>query len=232
MKRVYVVLDIETVTSKRLAFDVGWIIYSAKGKELERYNVLVSDITTKDDFIYTITHDRFMSSKAWYYIDKLFKHTIETKPLHEIAQDFSSISVRYNANVIVCAYNARFDVSVLNNNASSYYNSAFFDSNVEIIDIMTVALGTYCNTDKYARFCFNNNFLTDSGNLKTNAETVYRYISGNTSFSEEHHALADCEIESELLFRGKAYKKTMPHNYALPVNGCPQWHKVQSHIPR
>lgn len=42
-------------------------------------------------------------------------------------------------------------------------------------------------------------FYTESGNYSTTAETLYRYITNNTEFEEEHTALADSEIEWEIL---------------------------------
>lgn len=42
-------------------------------------------------------------------------------------------------------------------------------------------------------------FYTESGNYSTTAETVYRYITNNIDFIEEHTALADSEIEWEIL---------------------------------
>jgi histidinol phosphatase-like PHP family hydrolase len=54
-------------------------------------------------------------------------------------------------------------------------------------------------TDEYKKFCEEYNLYTESGNYSTTAEAVYRFISGDTEFIEEHTALADSEIECEIL---------------------------------
>ena len=54
-------------------------------------------------------------------------------------------------------------------------------------------------TEHYKAFCEANNLYTESGNYSTTAEAVYRYITSNTEFVEEHTALADSEIECDIL---------------------------------
>jgi hypothetical protein len=44
-----------------------------------------------------------------------------------------------------------------------------------------------------------NGYYTDKGNCRMTAEVCYRFISGNNEFIEEHTALADTEIEAEIL---------------------------------
>jgi hypothetical protein len=48
-------------------------------------------------------------------------------------------------------------------------------------------------------WCEEHEAFSDSGNYSTTAENVYRYISGYNDFVEEHTALADSEIETEIL---------------------------------
>ena len=172
MRKVFAILDIETLTDARLAFDI--------------------------------------------------------KSLNYIAADFSCIAARYNAKVVMCAYNAKFDYSVLNDNMNAYYGMNFFDDDVEIVDIMTMALATICDTNKYVRWCQLNNMTTDKGNIKTNAETVYAYLTCDTDFIEAHHALEDCEIEADIYFKTRKYRKKHHKHFATPIFACKEWKKVQA----
>ena len=43
-KNVFVILDIETLTEARLAFDIAWIACDSKGNILFRYNALVKEV--------------------------------------------------------------------------------------------------------------------------------------------------------------------------------------------
>ena len=67
----------------------------------------------------------------------------------------------------------------------------------------------FCKSRNYLRYCAKRHFLTDSGNPKSSAEIVYRYLSSNDDFIEEHTALSDCEIEADILLAAIARKKRL-----------------------
>jgi DNA polymerase III epsilon subunit-like protein len=228
MRKVFAILDIETITNARLAFDIAWIVYDSKGNELERYNALVSEIVDMPYGIALISHDDFMKNKAAFYRNMITFDSIPVKSFNEIADDFAMISQRYNAHTVMCAYNAKFDYSVLNANANMYYGRNFFNANIEVVDIMTMALATICNTNKYVRWCNVNEFVTEKGNVKTSAESVYAYLIRDTEFVEAHHALQDCEIEADIYFKARKYRKKHHKHFAMPVFHCKEWQQVQA----
>ena len=127
----------------------------------------------------------------------------------------------------MCAYNAKFDYSVLNDNMQAYYGMDFFDDSIEIVDIMTMALATICDTNKFVRWCQLTNHVTTKGNAQTNAETVYAYLTRDTDFIEAHHALADCEIEADIYFKARKYRKKHHKQFAMPVFHCNEWKKCK-----
>ena len=61
--------------------------------------------------------------------------------------------------------------------------------------IWFMACKNLINSDHYKNFCIENNYCNKY--FKTSAEVVYRYFTEN-SFAEEHRALQDAEIESEI----------------------------------
>lgn len=228
MRKVFAILDIETITDARLAFDVAWIVKDSKGNTLEKRNYLVREVMDAPFSSILIRRDSFMKNKANFYMDGIAFNSFEIESLNYISNDFFGIASRYNAKVVMCAYNAKFDYSVLNDNMQAYYGVDFFGTDVEVVDIMTMALATICDTNKYVRWCLLNGFTTDKGNVKTNAETVYAYIAQNKNFKEEHHALEDCEIEAEIYFKARKRKQKHHKQFAWPVFGCEEWHKVQN----
>lgn len=230
MKKVFAILDIETASDARLAFDIAWIVCDAKGNVLERYNALVKEIIDAPFGLTLLSRDSFMKNKWHFYRDSLVFHGVDVKSFDEIANDFAAISARYHAKVVMCAYNARFDYSVLNDNAEEVYciGHQFFNDDVEIVDIMTMALATICDTNRYVRWCILNGFVTDKGNVKTNAETVYAYLMRDTDYKEAHHALEDCEIEKGIYYAARRYRKKHHKKFAWPVFSCAEWRKVQS----
>jgi hypothetical protein len=76
--------------------------------------------------------------------------------------------------------------------------------------------------EEYQAFCETNKLFTESGNYSTSAETLFRYITQNLEFEEEHTALADSLIEFEIL-------RTCLVEYGADINGT---YKRYSSIPR
>lgn len=229
MKKVFVILDVETITSARLVFDVAWHVCDSKGNILESYNALVKEVVDTPFIFELLRKDDFMKDKCQMYIEALVINSIDVKYLYDISNDLQDIADKYNAKPIICAYNAKFDYDVLNNNMQGYEGMDFFEqSENDVIDIMTMALATICNTNKYVRWCNLNGFVTPKGNVKTSAETVYAYISHNRDFIEAHHALADCDIEKEILFKARKYRKKHHTKFASPIFRCEEWKQVQA----
>lgn len=83
--------------------------------------------------------------------------------------------------------------------------STLFDIPIKFIDIRPMILNVL--PDRYIKFCFKHNFLTSKGNIKTDAETIYRYLTKNPNFKEEHIGLPDAEIEFEMLMKVIKWKK-------------------------
>lgn len=227
-KKVFAVLDIETLTDARLAFDIAWILYDSKGNELERHNYLVSEIAETPFAQILIRRDSFMKNKSQFYMDGMAFNSFDIASLYDIYCDFHAAATRYNAKIVMCAYNAKFDYSVLNDNMQAYYGMDFFDDSVEVVDIMTMALATICDTNKFVRWCQLNDMVTEKGNIKTNAETVYAYLTRDSDFVEAHHALQDCEIEADIYFKARSYRKKHHKQFANPVFACKEWKKVQA----
>lgn len=228
MRKVFAILDIETITDARLAFDIAWIVKDSKGNTLEKRNYLVREVMDTPFASILIRRDSFMKNKADFYMDGIAFNSFDIMSLASIQCDFMNIAARYDAKVVMCAYNAKFDYSVLNDNMQAYYGMDFFDSNVEVVDIMTMALATICDTNKYVRWCQLNNLTTEKGNVKTNAETVYAYLTRDAEYVEAHHALQDCEIEADIYFKARKYRKKHHKQFAMPVFHCEEWRKVQA----
>ena len=100
----------------------------------------------------------------------------------------------------VYAFNANFDYTTLNNTVRYLSGSAcrwFFPYGVQICDIWHVACQVL-GTQKTFQW---ENIRNDKGNLITNAERMFAYLSQNEFFEEEHTGLADALVETEILAR-------------------------------
>lgn len=114
----------------------------------------------------------------------------------------------------IWSYNVQFDrgamsrllggkINIVNNCAGWY-------------DIWTAIISTKLLTKKYIKWCKTNGYLTEKGNPKTSAEVVYKYLTNNLDFEEEHTGLADCEIEYQIYLAAKRTKKKLDGKTAQP----------------
>ena len=113
----------------------------------------------------------------------------------------------------VYAYNVAFDKASLKN----LFGDEFEKLAVEFIDIIPIILRTKLLTKKYCRFCINNGYVTEKGNIMTKAEVVYRYLFNDLTFLEEHTGLADVKIEYQILLKAfQTHKK-------IDSSSCVAW---------
>lgn len=81
-------------------------------------------------------------------------------------------------------------------------NFNFRKKKYPLFDLWGMAVNNLINTKAYRKSCLDNKMLTESGEFfKTSAESSYRYVKKHFGFDEAHTALADAEIEAELLVK-------------------------------
>lgn len=114
---------------------------------------------------------------------------------------FRDVCRQYNIKK-VCAFNCRFDYRSLNYTqrllTCSKYRY-FFPYGIEFMDILKLARTVLKESEQYKEFCHENDFLKKRGGCRYTAEIVYKYLF-DLNFEEEHTGLADCLIESQILF--------------------------------
>jgi hypothetical protein len=188
-------------------YDLGYIIADEKGVIYARKSFIISD---------TFFNHALMNSA--YYADKMpqyyqgMNNEWQVVSFLEAWQEFKKDCVLHNIKKAF-AYNAKFDIAALNEtikDASNGFTRYFFPYKMQVNDIWDLAGATICNTKKFVNFCLSNDYLTAKGNPSTSAETVYRYISRDNTFIENHTALSDCECELAILLKAKSYRKKDP----------------------
>ena len=213
-----VVFDTETTSiEKPFIYNIGFTIYDTDNK------------TTlyKGDFVVEqVWHNRELFTTAYYsdkrdlYISRMRGKSVELDKLGHITSKMRRLFEFYN---VECgfAYNSPFDDRVFTFNCDWFKIINPFDT-IPIYDIRGYVHKFIAFKKDFQDFCETNQYFTESGNYSTTAETVYRYITQNTAFIEEHTALADSEIELEILLYciglgaewGKDYKvyKSIPRD--------------------
>lgn len=62
-----------------------------------------------------------------------------------------------------------------------------------------MATDAFLATKKYYNFAVENNYFSEKGNILTNAECAYNFITQDVTFSEVHIGIDDVNIETEIL---------------------------------
>ena len=182
-----------------LVYDFGWAVVDKSGNVYETQSFVNRDI-----FVY----EREMMQSAYYhdkiprYIEDIQSGARKMANLYEIRQAILDTIERWNIDTIA-AYNARFDENALKRTQSWVTKSKYryflpFDA-VEWWDIQKAAHDVITKMPTYKAFADANNLYTKTGRIRENAESIYRFISGQHDFEESHTGLEDVLIEAKIL---------------------------------
>lgn len=222
--QVAVVIDTETANSISfpLPYDIGFhFVNLTTGKILERHSLCV----------YEIYVEQREMMKSAYYANKLPQYEEELKnnerkivKLYTAKKLIADLMKKYNTN-LVYAYNMNFDKRALNNDQKFVTQNRykyFFPFDTEFRCIWNMACQVLMARPSYIKFALANNFVSNKGNILTNAECCYRYLTKNPTFTEQHKGIDDVEIETEILMACKRQHKKMIYK---PNPAC--WRLVQ-----
>lgn len=189
----FVVFDTETTSlDKPFCYNIGYVIFSDN-----------SEILCKKDFVVEqIWHNLPLFSSAYYaekrplYVDRMRKHLVKMDKFGYICQEMKRDFRKFEVERAF-AYNSSFDEKVFDFNCDWFKCNNPFEE-LEISDIRGF-VHNFMIDEIFKDFCEKNSLFTETGNYSTTAETLFRYISQNTEFEEEHTALSDSLIEKEIL---------------------------------
>lgn len=189
-----VVFDTETVSlEKPFCYNIGYTIVNTESGE---------SLVKRDYVVEQVWHNPMLFITA-YYADKRDNYVKAMRSRKTIMAKYGYICqkmirdfITYNVEGAY-AFNSPFDDKVFTYNSEWFKCNNPFD-NMPIFDIRGY-VHHFMVDGKFKEFCEEFGYLTDSGNYSTTAETMYRYLTGNTEFIEDHTALSDSEIEAEIL---------------------------------
>ena len=222
-KKFFIVLDTETANSveQPLPYDAGWAVIDRDGNVYETRSYVVAEI-------YLGCKD---TMKTAYYADKLPQYEKdlkegkrELKSIWSIRKQLLADMKKYKTNK-VGAYNMLFDKRALNNDIryiSKSWLRWFFPYGTEFFCIWNIACQVLMARPSYIKFAEENGFISDKGNILTNAECCYRYITKDINFEESHTGLEDVLIETAIL--AYCYKQHKKFD-SKPYSAC--WRTVQ-----
>ena len=214
-----IVFDTETIgLVKCFAYNIGYVIYDTEEKVI---------LDSQDFIIEQIWHNTPLFETAYYaekrplYVSamkgkkaKMIKFGYACRKMAKAIADFE----------VTCGYafNSPFDEKVFQFNCDWYKVSNPLDT-IPVYDIRGIVHNTIAFTKEYQDFCDKYSLYTENGNYSTTAESVYKYLF-TPDFEEAHTALADSEIEAEILNTlinnfGLEYDKEYKTSKSIPKNG-------------
>ena len=193
----YLVIDCETTNSidDPIAYDVGFAVIDKEGKVYETHSYVVADVFLDKELM----ESAFFKDKIPQYWEDIKSGKRKLRKFKTIKSILADVCLQYDIKIVM-AHNARFDYRSLNLTqrflTSSKYRY-FFPYGTEIWDTLKMARQVFKN-EEYDTFCYENNFLTKRGCKKYTAEILYKFLTNDLEFEEEHTGLEDVMIEKEI----------------------------------
>ena len=194
-----IVLDTETLgVCDPSVYDLGYLIYDTESKK----------VIAERDYITQEIYDNKAKMKSAYYANKLpiyesrlasgyCKKTKWTYALRVLQRDIN----KYNVETLY-AYNSPFDTKAIAKTCELL--KAKNPTACGICDIWKGLTDPHITeTQDYQEFCRKNGFMTKHKKPKcqAKAETLYRYLTQQVDYEEQHTALEDSKIELAILLK-------------------------------
>jgi hypothetical protein len=195
------IIDTETIGFKDMSiFDFGYTILDTETGKQESAGFLIDEVYNspvyKKAYYYEKTKDL--------YLQYLEEEKISIITVAELKELINRLMLEENIDLFT-AYNLPFDLRALNfmlqkhdlrkKNLTHEQINQFAGT----LDIATL-FGVYeSKRGCFKCYCEKNGFLTKTKGIKTDAETVYRYVMNDPTLIEQHTGIDDTKIEATIL---------------------------------
>ena len=193
-----IILDTETTNDIECPFvyDFGFAVIDENAKVYASYSYVNADIFCDDELMSTA----FFAEKIPQYWEDIKSGKRILKSFRSIERIFRRVCREWQVDTFV-AHNARFDYLALQTTKRYITTSKerfFFPYGAKFVDTLKLSRNVFADDD-YREFCVSNEYVTKRNENRYTAEIIYRFLTGNNDFEEEHTGLADCMIEKEIL---------------------------------
>ena len=233
--------------AKPLVYDIGWTISDRNGNIIKRENYLIQETFFVPNIFNTAYYKDKRPQYMKLYSEGKIKAATWNEVIEILLSDLETVNfvTAYNAcfdfkkaipfteRYIYHLYSENYNkweewqkkrcIDILengNHSKNEKYLVPVFElrgNEYPLIDIWALACDRLLNTNKYRKYCCDNNFFTDSKKFfKTSAEVSYRYLVKDNDFIESHTALSDAEIETFILAKALKRGKSEPYLKAFP----------------
>ena len=209
MKDLYMVFDTEVCnclkingqldTANGQFYDFGLQIVDNEGYVYDQYSIVNEDVFFG---MPQAMQEAYFANKIPQYLEDMRMGKRQIMNTWQIYKFIRNLCNEYNIKACI-AHNAPFDIKVLN--ATLRYQTKskrrwFFPYQMPIWDTMKMANDTICKQKRYQDFCRANGYMTNHATpqVRKTAEVLWRFITDDTTFEEEHTGLEDVTIEAQI----------------------------------
>lgn len=194
----YIILDTETTNDIDcpLVYDFGFSVIDENGKAYASYSFVNADIFCDDELM----ANAYFAEKIPQYWEDIKSGNRILKSFRSIERTFRRVCREWNVDTFV-AHNARFDYIALQTTKRYITTSKerfFFPYGSKFVDTLKLSREVFGQDETYRNFCVINGYVTNHGQNRYTAEIIYRFLTNDNKFEEEHTGLADCMIEKEI----------------------------------
>ena len=212
-RNYYLTIDTETANTIEdpMMYDLGGAIHDKNGRVYETFSFVIYDVFCADRELFNTA---YYAEKRPMYEAQIVNGTRKIVSIYTARKYVADLCKKYNVKAII-AHNARFDYRSTNYTLRYVTKSKsryFLPYGIPIWDTLKMAQDTICKQPTYQRWCNVNGYCMKNGKPRATAEILYRYITQNTDFIEDHTGLEDVLIEKEIFVRCMAQHKKMRKN--------------------
>lgn len=195
-----------------LTYDISWIVTDKNATVYETKSFINADVFLAEK---QLMQSAYYANKIPEYWERIKKGEAILTSFYKIRKELLADIEKYGVTEI-WAHNMRFDYGTLNNTQRWETKSKYryyFPKDVEICDTLKIARQLIAPMASYKKFCIENGYMTKNNQVRLTAEIIYRFLTKNLDFVEEHKGIDDVMIEKEIL--AYCYRKHKKMNKAL-----------------
>lgn len=209
-KNYYLTIDTETANGldDPMMYDLGGCIHDKQGNVYETFSFVIYDVFCADRQLFDTA---YYAEKRPMYEEQIAAGLRKIVSIYTAKHHVADLCKKYNVKAII-AHNARFDYRSTNYTLRYVTKSKsrfFLPYGIPMWDTLKMAQDTICQQKTYIRFCEKHGYLKKNGTVRATAEILYRYITNNNEFIEDHTGLEDVLIEKEIFAKCMKQHKKM-----------------------
>lgn len=209
-KSYYLTIDTETANSldDPMMYDIGGAIHDKRGNVEETFSFIIYDVFCADRELFDTA---YYAEKRPMYEQQIAAGSRKIVSIYTARRHIHELCKKYSVKAII-AHNARFDYKSTNGTLRYVTKSKmryFLPYGIPVWDTLKMAQDTICKQKTYIRWCAENGYLQKNGKVRATAEILYRYITCDNDFIEDHTGLEDVLIEKEIFAKCMAQHKSM-----------------------